>query len=709
MKKEINKKKFILILCLLLCLIGICVLCIFLIDCKTDEETYYEEGKIVVGGEDTGTKDGKLTFYEANDLHISSVTTQEQISTNAYVIEDGLKISASIDLSGVKFGVAGEHEVKYYYGSAQLIKKIFIYDMPQITGTNSISVLYSKASLGIYDEINAKDSFGNNLDLQVIDDDGMFDSDGSWNVGEFDIVLVAIDKAGQAVYFERKVSVLEERNPVVLDKYTFDVNQESFVFSLESLDKSRFVGVSISGKTVSPQYITSTENGISVDKTFFYDNLLNEELVKDLVNGDKYTMSVLTDKGKSKTDFILTDNDTVVFDDTTINDFVKEIYPCYEPIKFAKATLLNPYQNVVPIYTLIKNGERSVADDGSFIFNNDGAWTLEIDLRGTKIVKSLNIYYDLGLENGTIYGKHNAFSNNLPNGYDLVEYAVTDHGDPDTRYLFCSSLNDIENFSNSISELNTSKIYDMVVTATKDGKVFTQTVNFSVVKDGVAVLSNSNYCDMSVNNLEYTYLKYTQSLVGGRRGVYRWGAHKEGDSGDKSKILFGDDTRKEMKKGCYLTFDIYYTSKAVLQLSFGNGYSYFLYNRASYYGSKEDDIKENGASGVHQDSSYYCGNIIKFFDANGNEIVRKNKDDDPLMKYQKQWITVQIMIETDTVSTNAGLQIYTANSALDLQEIYISNIRVSNKAIMEDDTEIDILPNDKVLDFSDIWKKEENE
>ena len=85
MKKEINKKKFILILCLLLCLIGICVLCIFLIDCKTDEETYYEEGKIVVGGEDTGTKDGKFTFYEANDLHISSVTTQEQINTCTYL------------------------------------------------------------------------------------------------------------------------------------------------------------------------------------------------------------------------------------------------------------------------------------------------------------------------------------------------------------------------------------------------------------------------------------------------------------------------------------------------------------------------------------------------------------------------------------------------------------------------------------------------
>ena len=694
---------------ILLCLLVFCAFSAFFMACEKNASSYVDDGKIVVGGEDVGVKDGKLTFYEANDLHISVSTIQDEIKTSAYVIENGLKNSVNVDFSNVNFGVSGEYEIIYNYGTGQITRKMFIYDMPEIIGNDNVSISYSKAGIGIFEGITAKDSFGNTIDLQILEDEGMFDFDGSWNVGEYNILFVAVDKAGQVVYFSRFVHILEERNPVILDSYSFDVNQKSFDFSLDSIDKSGFIGVSFDGNTVAPNYITSTENGFSVDRTFFYEYLLSEELVKNSVSGDKYVMSVLTDKGKTKTDFFLIDNDDIVYDSSPVDDFAKEIYPCYKPIKIAKAELLNPYQKVTPAFTLIKDGERRVAENGSFTFDKDGEWILEVDLRGSKIIKTLTTYYDLGLENGTVYGGANPFSNNLPDGYDLVEYCVTEHGNLGARYFVCSSLDDINTFSNLVNQLNTSKIYDMVVSATKSGQTFTQIASFSVVKDGVAVLSNSQNNDMVINNEEYTYLDYTQVLVGGRRGVYRWGANKAGSSGDKSKIIFGDDTIKAMKKGGYLTFDIYYTLKAVLLISFGDGYTYYAYNRGSYYSSREEDVLDNGStSGVHADNSYYCGDIIKFFDANGNEIIRKNKDDDPLMKYQNKWITVQLMIETDNVPLTAGLQIYTANSALDLQEIYIANIRVSNSAIMEDDTEISILPENGVVNFPDIWIKEEN-
>lgn len=692
---------------LILCLTALSALCAFTVACEKDNTSYVENGEIVVGGENTGTKDPVVTIYQAEDLHISASTEQSDLTINAYVLENGLKVNVQVDFSAVTFGTPGEYVITYSYAGSQVEKKVYIYGVPQIFGENTVSTAFSKAPTGIFDGITAKDSFGKGLDLQVINEGGMVDPDGSFNVGEFEITIVAVDRAGQSVYFDRTVTITEERNPEILDSYSFDVNDQNFTFTLLDEDKTNFIGVSFGGKAVSGEFLTVNGNDYSVDKTFFYQNLLSEELVSDLVDGDKYVMSVLTSKGKTKTEFILKDTQDIVYDDAPVTTFAKEIYPCFTPIRLAGAKLLNPYQNVTPEYALIKDGVRTTAPNGYFTFDKDGEWTLEINLRGTKVTKTLEIYYDLGLNNGEVFSANNPFTNRLPQGYTLVEYAVTERGNMGAKYLSLTDASKIDDFSGKVAELNTSKLYDMVVTAVKDGKSYTQTANFSVVKDGQAVLS-SDTLDMEINNVEYTYLKYTSSMIGGRRGVYRWGANKAGDSGDKSKLIFGEETRNAMKKDYYLTFDIYYTSRVVLMISFGEGYSYYAWGRGSFYASRQEDIDAHGGktSGVHNSDSYYCGDLIKFFNADGNEIIRKNEDDDPLMYYKNQWITVQFKIETSSISSGAGIHMYTANSALDLQDIYLANIRVSSKATMEDITEMEILPENGVIEFPDIWKKE---
>ena len=687
-------RKFILFI-LTVCLIAVGV---SLVGCSKDEE----EGKFTVGGDFTGTNDSKAVFYNADDLHVASNAEASDLETNAYVIDNELKVFADVDVSKVVFGTPGTYPITYSYKTSSIDKTVYIYGTPTIEGSSSLEVAFSKASKEVFNGLTAKDTFGNALDLQIVDDGGMIDTDGSYNVGTFSVKILVIDRAGQSASFTRSVQVNEEKNPTVLSSYAFDVNQESFSFTLEETDVKNFIGVSFGGKTVPSNMIAVSGNTFTVDNDFFYQYLLDGNLVFDLVNGDEYKMNVITSKGKSQTDFYLKDNQDVVYDDAPVVEFIKEYYPCYTSVKLGRVNLLNAYQNVTPVYTMKKGSEKTTAENGVFTFTQDGIWTMEINLRGTLLIYEVETYFDLGLNNGTIYGTSNPFVSNIPAGYTLSGYEVYEHG-TDKKVLKCGNTSaELTDFSNAINELDTSKIYDIKANAIKDGKMFSQTVNVSVVKNGVGILGGKNNVNLTVNNESYTYLRYEQKEIGGRRGVYRWGALQGTSNGSNSKLLFGEAIKSEMKKDYYLTFDIYYTKAAFMYMKLGD-VSYQVWNRGSYYASRADDIADNGekASGLLADE-IYCGDLVKFFNASGAEIIRSSKDNDPISGKKNQWITVQFKIDADSVSIDAGFSVI-ATSDLGIQEIYISNVRVSALPTMEDLTENKVLPDDSEAIFGDIW------
>ena len=701
MKKNISLK-LILIIALSVIIVAAGVVTTVLLVNKNKGGSYTENGEVVTGGVDVGTKDGAVVFYGADDLHVTLSVTKDTLDAGAYVYEDGLKVNVEVDTSKVTFGTAGEYEIVYRYGENTVNKKIFIYGLPSVTGANTFSTQFSKAPIEIFNGLTAVDSFGKALDLQIIDDDGMIDLDGSYNVGSYDVKIIAIDKAGQIARFTRTVTVTEERNPVILSAYSYDVNEESFSFELDSADSAEFIGLSFNGTGVPAEYLTVSSNTFTVNKQFFYNYLLKDALVSDLENGDAYVMSVLTTKGKTKTEFKLLDKESVVYDLSVVNEFALECYPCFTPIKVEKITLKNKYQNVTPVYTIVKGGERVPVQNGLVTFPSDGEWQLEIDLRGEKVYTALTAYYDLGYKNGTIYGENNPITNNLPNGYSLIEFVVT--GSNGGKILHCDNAAEFTVFANAVSALNTKGAYNLTVKAAKDGGTFEQTTSFGVVKNGASILGDiSDAENMLVYNNEYTSLNFTQRLVGGRRGVYNWFGKKAIASSDKSKITFSEEVRNQMKKDYYISFDIYYTKEVVMIINFGTGYSYYTWGPSTIYSSIEDHLANEPTASPHSSDSVYCGDIIKFFDAAGNQIIRTKDGYDPMRNYKNQWITVQFKIEANSIPDTAGFHIYTEASSLDKQEVYISNFKVSSLAIAEDTTVNPVIKNKDEVDFEDIW------
>ena len=140
------------------------------------------------------------------------------------------------------------------------------------------------------------------------------------------------------------------------------------------------------------------------------------------------------------------------------------------------------------------------------------------------------------------------------------------------------------------------------------------------------------------------------------------------------------------------------STKICFLLQSSNYLEMFIYTiRATEHKEQEPN------SSPHSSDSVYCGDIIKFFDASGRQIVRDKNGYDPMRNYRNQWITVQFKIEADSIPDTAGFHIYTEASSLDKQEVYISNFKVSAVAPMEDQTINPIIKEEWEVDFEDIW------
>ncbi len=710
-------KKF--LLTLLMVILGITCILFVACDCSSGgaDDGYIEDGEIVVGGDDLGSIEGKKVILNAQDIHIGLSSVKADVSSSAYVLENSIRIYTDIDLSAVNFGTAGVYDIKYVYGQESLAKKLYIYGLPTISGDESITVDYSRATTEIFDNLVAKDYFENDLDFQIFNANGMLDSDGSFNIGTFDTTIIAVDRAGQKASFNRSITVNEERNPIIDANYIFDVNEQSFSFELDGEDAEIFVGVSIDGKIVAPEYLTVDENVYTISNQFVYDYILNKGLVSDLVNGDDYGLTVLTVKGKSKAEFTVTDKQDVVYDLALIDNFITEPYACGVSVKVPYATLLNPYQKVTPVYTVIdKDNVRTTLSVGnSFVFDKDGNWTLEINLRGKIITKQLKAYYNLGLENGAIYGGDNPFTATLPDGYTLKEYSVSLLGKQDNLVLSCVNVAEIDTFKTAVHNLNAKNLYEMKVVAEKDGKTYSQKAMFGVVKNGLGVFANKdNSSDMTSINKGKTAINYTQKSVGGRTGVYEWKALTSNVKGsDDSMIIFSEAMKTELEKDYYLTFDIYYTGtiSPVVVLS---GKSIFLWDIYLVYDSEEQCIevekekfdKDRNPSDISEGN--FGGSLIRFFNEDGTEIV-EDYDTATVERSvflsatkKNQWITVEIKIAGEDLAKNAG--IYTYSQVLDGKEVYFSNVRISSAPLMDDAVVNPVINLNNQILFNDIWK-----
>ena len=151
----------------------------------------------------------------------------------------------------------------------------------------------------------------------------------------------------------------------------------------------------------------------------------------------------------------------------------------------------------------------------------------------------------------------------------------------------------------------------------------------------------------------------------------------------------------KMKKGTYLTFDIY-TDSAIAPFFYTNSAWFGLWDSvggATYFATKVD-------KGSRTDITTYTAPVFaKVYDENGTQITKGSFN---AGSFNGKWITVEICLPEDMGSPSAdgkynynGLCIYptaTATGTLSGKNIYLSNVRVSETSLMTDTTVNPVVP-----------------
>ena len=211
----------------------------------------------VTEGADKPKETVTYTVTGAQDIHVKINETEidylQEVSVNGS--NSSVEIP-SVDTSAVNLAQAGKYEIIYSYGNAPQVKSfVYVYNTPVFTieeGSESLSLQYNEVSTGILNGISAKDSFDNELEVAIVEYDGLINSDGSKNYGTFNIQYMAEDRVGNYKIETRTVEVVKNEAliPVITFDGAFDVLDTQMLLDIDTKD-SVLKLISINGTVIS--------------------------------------------------------------------------------------------------------------------------------------------------------------------------------------------------------------------------------------------------------------------------------------------------------------------------------------------------------------------------------------------------------------------------------------------------------------------------
>lgn len=658
-----------------------------------DEEKSANHGNqgssVTVGGETLGSAETQPQILGAKDWHIP-VNAQVDFGAGVYAQVGTDSFGVEVNSTAVNLATQGEYTITYTFEQTVVEKKVYVYGEIAFSDTTpTVEAPYSDAFEAIYQGFTAKDGFGTELEVQLLKSNGLYNTDGTLNIGTFSVEFIVVDNAGQTKKLTRTVTVTEETSPTLDSKLTYDVADDTLYLALQN---SNITGISVDGKLATLDVVEMSKDSLVLDGAWIYSLCaINESVQIRLISATGWTASTLTVK----------DEKAVQYDDTQIQAFAKKYYACDSEVVVPEITLTNKRQQVTPVYSFVQNSNSEVSD-GTYTFTQSGAYTLQIDLRGNVLEYEVETYFDLGLKDGMVFSRETGFTATPNPAYEIIAYKLTDKMGKTNfaEYRVDSDTFTLDAFKASVKALNVSQNYRLTATALRNGKKVTQTVDcYMADKAGQSVLSEKSDGEsgkMYAWNTAKTSLSYEYQQIGGRRGTFKWESLVDGSNANESSLLGFDATFiSKMKKGTYLTFDIY-TDSAIAPFFYTNSAWFGLWDSvggATYFATKVD-------KGSRTDITTYTAPVFaKVYDENGTQITKGSFN---AGSFNGKWITVEICLPEDMGSPSAdgkynynGLCIYptaTATGTLSGKNIYLSNVRISETSLMSDTTVNPVVP-----------------
>lgn len=666
---------------------------------------------VVVGGEVLGGAENEVQIFGADDWHIP-VNAQVDFTQGVYAQVGDDTFTVSVDFSKVNLTAQGEYSISYSFENTVIEKRVFVYgDISFTDSTPSVTLAYSDAYELMSAGFVAKDSFGNDLDVQLLSADGLVNKDGTLNIGTYSAQFIVVDKAGQSKKLTRSVTVTAESAPTVSSAIVYDVADESLIIPLQN---ANITGISVDGKLATLEFVTITKDSLILDGAWVYSLCsINESVQIRLISATGWAQSTLTVK----------DEKAVQYDDSAIVAFADKCYACDSEVALPEITLTNRRQRVTPIYRFVK-GSNSTEAENAFTFTKSGIYKLQVDLRGDILEYDIETYFDLGLKDGMVFNLEQGFDLTYNGNYQVVGYALTDKTEQTlyAEYRDGSKTFTMTAFKDAFTRLNVSQKYRLIATALNGSATISQAVDCYIVKKaGQSVLSEKADGDngnMYAWNSSKTALNYIYKEVSGRRGVFQWTPLSTGNINNESSILsFGSSYIAQMKKGTYLTFDVY-TDSAFAPFFYTNSAWFGLWDSVAggtYFATKVD-------KGSRTDITSYTAPVFaKVYDENG---VQLTKGSFSAGSFNNKWVTVEICLPEDMGYPSAdgkynynGLAIYpsgNANGTLVGKNIYLSNVRISDSSLMNDTTSNPLVPdnadsNEGTGVIVDLWLGKDEE
>lgn len=407
----------------------------------------------------------ELKVPESIVLKVSD-TSFDFAAESEVVLSDGSTAVAEADASAVQFGKAGAYDVKYSYGSLEKTVKVYIYAMPTLA-ESEVTLTYKQAVAenALQSAIIVKDSFGETLEISVVDDGGFYQSSGAVNFGNYDVSVSATDAAGNVLNGTVKVTVAEN----AVNNPAFSVQE--VVYDLSSVDPLR-ITVDLKSRALKNVYLGDTR----LDAGSYTVEDSDIVFVMSDIGVQETTLRVETEGGYATIPCKITDDNPPVFDLTA--DIDGYIYTVGETIDLPRGETINN-QKITYSYTL----DEQEYTENSTVFTQTGN----------------HVFCVTGTSNGKTTEKEVAFRVVSAEEYELTIDPVTSEQFAN-RYTVPTGVDETFTFEFTPGELgDRNASYALTSIADKAGRVWYNRIELN--PDYLASVNMGEYGTMTLDIL----------------------------------------------------------------------------------------------------------------------------------------------------------------------------------------------------------------
>ena len=654
----------------------------------------YSEG-VIVGGENVLDESLVYNIENAHDIHVRKNEDISVYTAKVTAVCGNDSKAVTVDLSKVDVTKSGRYTLTYSYATAVKEVSVYVYDTPQITDSKAgqvISTTYRNAYQDIFDGLTANVTCGDEkISLEIkLETRDFIRVDGSIDISRPSRTLnfMAESPSGEVVRIAREILVTGGMvEPTLEAAYTYDVFDDSLIIKgLEQESIDNFLTVSIDEKTVFP-LVKVENNQIIIEGQGLYELLGVSEA---------HTLRVVTSNGYAEASLEVVDEKPVLLDVSKVKNFISSGKINGQTYALPAALLKNNRQTADINFRLIKNEQTLTDKIQDVTLDGIGTYILEYTVRGMTSRFEFICYNDLGLQGNVTFTMEKKFDFQLPEGYQLLSYTVREKAGIVAYYsLGNKEYNDLEEFYQQVAGLNKSKTYQLEVCVKSENKLLSQTIDFTIGDSRITeILTGENSLDLGkVTTHSSCTLEYVVSELGDRNGGYKWYFPTDEMGQTDSLLHFDDITASQMKKGMFITFDIYCTSP--LNLSW--------YDATDVTGFYTDHYNAAHSPKI----SYYVDGIRYTNLKSMNEIPDG---------YLNRWITIELELtrdfavgdEEETAFNNTwnGLFVIGNFSNLHDYDNYVANIKLSEYSFMQDQTQNKVFEPNKESEgtHEDIWQ-----